>query len=175
MADDSSTTLGIQAITQKALDRQLTAKSLTGKEVFDNQGKPIGKVKDVVLDFASAPQLAGALSKRAAGNDKRSDGGSNADAGPDLSSTSGSAGVDAAGHAAMTPETESTRAGIAATLYGAAAVIVPVGPLAKGKKLITVPLAQLNYDAHKHRLTLGLSRKDLALLTHQDTPRNAAE
>ncbi|HVU22730.1 MAG TPA: PRC-barrel domain-containing protein [Opitutus sp.] len=146
MAAAPGTTLGIQAISRHALDQQLTAGALTGKAVYDNQGKRVGKVKDVALDYATAPQLASSLSGSGAGQTS-----SGANTTTDMGTESGAAD-----------------AGVSATLYGAAAVITPAGSLKEGNKLITLPLSQLNYDKSKDRLTVGLSSQDLTNLTSKN-------
>lgn len=64
--------MGIERVTQDAIDRQVTAKALIGKNVYDNQGQRVGEVKDVVLDTSSVPQLASAFSGRHSDADRNS-------------------------------------------------------------------------------------------------------
>ncbi len=61
-------TAGIQRLSQQQVDQQLTAKALIGKNVYDNAGKRVGEVKDIVLDSSGVPQLASVAS----GHDKNS-------------------------------------------------------------------------------------------------------
>lgn len=54
----SSGLRGISRVKQDALKRQFTATDLIGKDVYDNGGKKLGEVKDVVLGSAAGSHLA---------------------------------------------------------------------------------------------------------------------
>ncbi len=55
---------GLQRVTKDSLDSQLTAKDLIGKDVYDNAGKKVGSIDDVVLSSAASSHLATAFSSK---------------------------------------------------------------------------------------------------------------
>jgi len=58
----------MRRLDENSLARQFTAKALIGKDVYDNGGKKIGQVRDVVLDVAANSQLAIGLVAAAGGS-----------------------------------------------------------------------------------------------------------
>jgi hypothetical protein len=53
----------LQQVSKDSLDSQVTAKNLLGKEVYDQSGKKIGSIEDVML-AGHAPSLVAAQPKR---------------------------------------------------------------------------------------------------------------
>lgn len=107
MAGSDAGQASIQRVTKDSLDRQLTAKGLIGKNVYDRQGEKIGEVQDVVLDSSRAPQLATAFSSRQSG----SGGMNNASATGGQRSETANPGATGATGASGTAGTGSTYAG----------------------------------------------------------------
>lgn len=193
----------IQRVTQDRVDQQLTAKTLIGKPVFDNQGRRIGEVKDVILDATGAPALAGAFSH---GSTKEADhagmtrsassSGSMSSSTPSATSTAPTSGSDyatsspAPGHSAANPngtvgatgsslDQRSLSNGLAAAAgweNSPAAIISSGGFLGMGDNLLRVPLNQLSYDGSKDRITLNVSQTELSSLPNpSETTKSAAE
>jgi len=192
---NTADTAGIQRLSQREVDGQLTAKALIGKNVYDNAGKRIGEVKDVVLDSSRAPQLAGVTSSHRDNSSDTSSSGS-------TPTSSGSAATTSGGYASTSgssSDTSSTRSGsgsrtgsasgdlssassalqgMASSLSssGAAAIISSGGFLGMGDNLLRVPLTQLNYDSASDHITLNISQEQISSLTNdRSETRSAAE
>ncbi len=188
----SSGHANIQRVTKDSIDRQLTAKALIGKNVYDSQGEKLGEVEDVVLDGSGARQLATAFSSRQADGDRAratSDsiattpatglpGNTYPAAGAERSTTAGSTARSEA-RGAMTDLANAANdvgASMQTALGGGAAAIISSGGLFSRNELVRVPLSQLNYDAGNDRITLNVSRSEFSSLTEpSDTARGAAE
>lgn len=195
MSSTGSSHGDIRRVTQDSLDRQLTAKGLIGKDVYDSQGEKIGEVEDVVLDTSRAPQLATAFSSRQADGSSLSSGASasGSTAGVTGSSVPGStyAGTTSDRPATSTngsPSSDSLRSATSelasaadrlgsamqSSMEGAAAIISS-GGLFSRNELVRVPLSQLNYDARNDRITLAVSRSEFSSLSEPSEVGNAAE
>jgi hypothetical protein len=81
----------IQRINDSMVDRQFTAKDLIGKELYDNAGKRIGEVKDIVLASSVNPQLATGISSKSGAS------GSSGTSGSTGASTGSTSGTTTAG------------------------------------------------------------------------------
>lgn len=79
----------ISRVDQNSLEQQFTATDLIGKEVYDNAGKKVGDVKDIVLGSAAGSHLAMAF---ASGQGSRS-----TSTGTTSGSTTGTAGTSSTG------------------------------------------------------------------------------
>ena len=194
----------IQRVTKDSLDRQLTAKGLIGKDVYDRQGEKVGEVQDVVLDSSRAPQLATAFSNRQStsggmNNASATGGQRSMTASSSATGASGTAGTGStyAGTTTDRPSTStsgspsvdamrSATAGLsdAAGQLGSAlqsgmdgaAAIISSGGLFSRNELVRVPLSQLSYDAGEDRITIAISRNEFSSLSEpSDTSRSAAE
>lgn len=180
-------------MSENSIERQFTAKALIGKDVYDNSGKKVGEVRDVVLDSSRAPQLASALSMR---------NGSRSSSSAGMSAT-GTAGVNSHSSGATTADTSAnagtsgadvastnTRVGVSGSLgsasadlpaFGAgssnepAAIVSYGGFMGAGGTLFRVPLSQLRYDSAKDHIALNVSDSELSSLKNSDTSRGAAE
>jgi hypothetical protein len=181
----------IRRLNEDAVERQFTAKDLIGKELYDQAGKRIGEVKDVVLAASANPQLATGLAKR--GNVVSTDTSTTRSSTDTTRTASGTAGRVGATGSVSTSDSGvgvsgslggTTSAGAAASqaqaMMGAMsenAVVVSYGGfLGAGNSLIRVPLSQLNYDANNERITINVTESELSSLP-EDTAssRSAAE
>ncbi|ACB73438.1 hypothetical protein Oter_0147 [Opitutus terrae PB90-1] len=63
---------GIAKVDQNSIKQQLTATDLIGKDVYDNGGKKVGEVKDLVLGSAAASHLAMAFANTGSSDDTTS-------------------------------------------------------------------------------------------------------
>lgn len=183
---------GIDRLTQREVDSQLTAKALIGKNVYDNAGKRVGEVKDIVLDSSRAPQLAGVVS----GHDR--DNASNTSSTSASRPSSSGAATTSGGYASTNgSNSSSTRSsgssdtmsndisrassalqGMASSLTssGPSAIISSGGFLGMGDNLLRVPLTQLSYDSGSDHITLNVSQEELSSLTNdRSSTRSAAE
>lgn len=146
----------LQRVTKDSLDNQITAKGLIGKNVHDSSGDKIGEVEDIVLDASQLSQLAGAFADRDA---NRTAAVGSASARSDLGSQADSM--------------------ISGAMSGGPAAIVSVGGvMGMGQDLIRVPLSQFRYDASEDRVTLDVSREQIASIREADkdtTSSRAAE
>jgi sporulation protein YlmC with PRC-barrel domain len=161
MSDSNSNAMSsqVERISENALGRCVTANHLMGKDVYDNQGKKIGEVKDVVVT-GQGSTLSQMNSKKTDSDDlnSASDTGSAKnlamanDSGSDMNSSSSS---DDLNHSSST--TMNAAGGMALP-----AVIISYGGfLGMGNNLLRVPLNQLNYDKQKDRLTLNVSESEI--------------
>jgi hypothetical protein len=196
---------GLQRVSKDSIEGQLTAKSLIGKDVYDNQGEKLGEVEDVVLDASGAPQLATAFTSRQGGSGSAmgsstssttgrqgsttpgATGSTYAGTSNDRSATSGSgastgrgASSTGAGSGASTAVTGAANAmnDLASSMHasmGGAAAIISAGGLFSRDDLVRVPLSQLSYDSSNDRISLNVSRDQFSSLTESDSTRNAAE
>ncbi|HWL16737.1 MAG TPA: PRC-barrel domain-containing protein [Opitutus sp.] len=169
MSDMSSGAASIQTVSQSALDHQLTAKALIGKNVYDSQGKRIGEVKDVVLDSSRTPQLATAFGNREGARDTSSTSGS-----MNTSRTStGTASTTADSNATLGSSIDSAVGSLSGAMSGGASVVISSGGfLGMGNDLIRVPLTQLNYDSSKDHFTLNVSQSEIANMTRDSSNKN---
>lgn len=81
----------VQRTTEQTVDRELTAKDLLGKNVYDSSGDEIGAIVDVVLPNQNAGTLAQALSDQKSSNSSRGSASDNGNrySNPNSSSTTG--------------------------------------------------------------------------------------
>jgi sporulation protein YlmC with PRC-barrel domain len=185
----------IRRLNDDAAERQFTAKDLIGKEVYDNSGKRIGEVKDIVLASSTNPQLSSGLSKseglvsgdtsttRSDSEKTRTASGSVGGVGASGSVTTREEGVSASGTAGGTTSTRAASNEIARqaqSMVGAMsenAVIISYGGfLGAGSSMLRVPLSQLNYDDSNRRITVNVAETELASLPEStETSRSAAE
>ncbi len=181
----------IHRISSAALDRQFTAKDLIGKDVYDNQNKKVGEVKDVVLDSSQSRQLASALSMKAGrhsgrvGNSDASASGSMGNGTASGSVGVGNASVSGSVNTGMADnDTDAGRSSDRSRMDGdhprwghsePSAIISYGGFLGMGDNLLRVPISQLNYDSAQDRLTLNVTETELSSLKTSDTSRSAAE
>jgi hypothetical protein len=185
---------GIDRLTQREVDSQLTAKALIGKNVYDNSGKRVGEVKDIVLDSSRAPQLAGVVSNRDQDNSSNASSMSNPSS-PGAATTNG--GYASTNGSTSSSDTNSTRSsgssatmssdlsrassalqGMASSLTssGPSAIISSGGFLGMGDNLLRVPLTQLSYDSGSDHITLNVSQEELSSLTNdRSSTQSAAE
>lgn len=192
-------------MSENSIERQFTAKALIGKDVYDNSGKKVGEVRDVVLDSSRAPQLATALSMRSgsrgSGSSSSSGAGvsasgatganghssstttgdasaSGATSGTGLASTgttSGSGSLGATGSTSSTSGLGSTDLSSFGSGSEPAAIVSYGGFMGAGGTLFRVPLSQLRYDSSSDHIALNVSDNELSSLKNSDTSRGAAE
>jgi hypothetical protein len=186
-----SGTASIRRLNEDAVERQFTAKDLIGKELYDQAGKRIGEVKDIVLGSAGNPELASGLSKR--GNMASADTSTSRSSTGTTRTASGSVGgVGATGSVS----TSDSGVGVSGSLGGTGsaraastqaqsmmgsmsetAVVVSYGGfLGAGNSLLRVPLSQLNYDSSNERITINVAESELSSLPEaSESSRSAAE
>lgn len=166
------------------VDRQFTAKQLIGKDVYDNRGKKIGEVKDVILDSTGAQQLASALTSRVATRAPESSStasgagttGSTGSAASTRSSDTADSGMSGATGSGSAIARSSGLASFPGTTTGPAAIVSFGGFMGVGNNLLQVPLSQLRYDAGRDHLTLNVTETELSNLKDvSDTTRSATE
>jgi len=159
----------LQRVTKDSLENQLTAKGLIGKNVHDSSGEKIGEVEDIVLAASQLSQLASAFADR------------DADRSSAVRSTTGvGSTADATRSASVRSDLESQASSMisGAMSGGLAAIVSAGGVMGLGQDLIRVPLSQLRYDANEDRVTLDVSREQIASITEADkdvTSSRAAE
>ena len=182
----------LRRLNEDAVERQFTAKDLIGKELYDQSGKRIGEVKDILLGSSGNPQLASGLSK--GGNVASVDSSTSRSSTGTTRTASGSVG--GVGATGSVTTSESGGVGVSGSLGGTSsagaasthaqsmmgsmsetAVVVSYGGfLGAGNSLIRVPLSQLNYDQSNERITINVSESELSSLPEaSDTSRSAAE
>ena len=171
-----------------------------GKEVYDQSGKRIGEVKDVVLGSTANPQLASGLRNLSSGSagstgstsTTRTDSGSTRTASGNVGGVGATGSIDATGSgigaSGSLGSTGSSGSGGSigsgsmpsmmsmGGMSETAVVVSHGGFLGAGSNLIRVPLSQLNYDQSNRRITISVSESDLANLPEwSETSRSAAE
>jgi hypothetical protein len=184
----------IQRVNEDLADRQFTAKDLIGKELYDNGGKRIGEVKDIVIASSVNPQLASGLaSKSGARSSSTSD---STTAGTTRSATASAGGVGATGSVNTSDSGVTARGSLGETntaastgrdmardaqsMMGAmsenAAIVSYGGFLGAGDDLLRVPLSQLSYDSSNERITINVTESELSSLPEaSDVSRSVAE
>lgn len=91
-SSSSSALHGISRVDQNSIKQQFTATDLIGQEVYDNSGKKVGEVKDLVLGSAAASHLAMAFANRGGADDATSSSSSLRSGRSTSGATGGSAG-----------------------------------------------------------------------------------
>ncbi|HET7534992.1 MAG TPA: PRC-barrel domain-containing protein [Candidatus Didemnitutus sp.] len=86
----SDASSSVQRADKESLKNELTAKNLIGKDVYDNAGKKIGEVKDIVLE-GQAPNLASAFAEGGLNDSPTNSRNTSAGSNNDNSDSSGSA------------------------------------------------------------------------------------
>lgn len=162
----------ISHATQEQIDRNLTAKDLIGKDVYDRGGEEIGSVVDVVLPSNTSTNLAAALSDQDIASERNQ-----SRYAPTPNQRDPNA-VPSTNPAARNDMSRNNQADASRSLAAnspmqadeTCAVVSYGGFAGMGNKLLVVPVSTIRYDANNERLTLDVSESDIDNLT-----RNTAE
>ncbi len=165
---DAAGTMNIERVSAESIDHQFTAKALIGKDVYDNQNKKVGEVRDVVLDTSMAPQLATSLAARSAEKNRNSSSDMNTSGSGTMPSANGTSG--STGSSSSNMETAANPMG-----SGPAAIVSYGGFMGAGGTLFRIPLSQLRYDSSNNHITLNVSDSELSSLKNSKVSRGAAE